>query len=79
VEFLANLTMITPDEMRMITGNSKLFWIPFELKITRFMVLIQVEHIFRKYSEYILRKFYRHGYSRIEFRALLWGLTEYDA
>lgn len=70
--------MITPEEMLQVAGNAKLFWIPFELKITRFMVLLQAQHIFRKYSEYVLRKFYHNGYSRIEFRALLWGLNEYD-
>jgi hypothetical protein len=67
--------MLTHDEMLQVAGNAKLFWIPFELKITRFMVLIQVEHIFRKYSEYILKKYYKNGFSRIEFRALLWPLT----
>jgi len=40
----------------------------------RFMTLIQVRHIFKKYSDYILRKLALNGYDRIEFRALLWGL-----
>lgn len=71
--------MITHKEMLEIAGNSKLFWVPFEEKILRFMKLIQVVHIFRKYSEYVLRKFYKNGYNRIEFRALLWGLSEYDS
>lgn len=26
----------------------------------------------------MLRKYYRNGYDRIEFRALLWSLAEYD-
>ncbi len=71
--------MITHEEMLQVAGKAKLFWVPFEAKILRFMKLIQVVHIFRKYSEYILRKFYRNGYNRIEFRALIWELTEYDS
>jgi hypothetical protein len=34
--------MFTHEEMLVIAGHSKLFWAPFELKIIRFMTLIQV-------------------------------------
>lgn len=71
--------MITHKEMLEIAGIAKLFWVPFEEKILRFMKLIQVVHIFRKYSDFVLRKFYKNGYSRIEFRALLWELSEHDS
>lgn len=79
VELVSSLTMFTAEEMGVAAGNAKLFWTPFELKITRFNVLLSVQHVFRKYSEHVLRKFYRNGYSRIEFRALLTGLDEYDS
>lgn len=75
VSFIASLTMFTHEEMLVVAGNAKLLWGPFEEKITRFATLIQVEHIFRKYSAFVLRKYYRNGYDRIEFRALLWTLT----
>jgi hypothetical protein len=65
VTFIAHLTMITPEEMFEVAGNAKLFWIPFEEKIMRFMTLIQTAHIFKKYSDFVLRKFYRNGYDRI--------------
>jgi hypothetical protein len=38
-----------------------------------------MKDVFRKYSEYILRKYIANGYQRVEFRALLNGLKEYDA
>jgi hypothetical protein len=65
--------------MNEIAGDAKKFWIPFEEKIMRFMDLIQVAHIFKKYSNYILKKYVKNGYDRIEFRALLWSLKEYDS
>lgn len=65
VEFVAHLTMITPAQMNDIAGDAKKFWIPFEEKIMRFMDLIQVAHIFKKYSNYILKKYVKNGYDRI--------------
>ncbi len=62
-----------------VAGDAKKFWIPFEEKIMRFMDLIQVAHIFKNYSNYILKKLVKNGYDRIEFRALLWSLKEYDS
>ena len=75
VAFLASLTMFTHEEMLVAAGKAQLFWGPFEEKITRFATLRQGEHIFRKYSAFVLRKYYRNGYDRIEFRALLWPLA----
>jgi hypothetical protein len=66
--------MITPDEMEEIAGTAKKFWVPFEEKIMRFITLLQIRHVFKKYSDFILRKLANNGYDRIEFRALIWGL-----
>jgi len=35
-------------------------------------------HIFKKYVRHILLKYIKNGYDRVEFRALLSQLTEYD-
>lgn len=39
---------------------------------------MQVQDIFEKYCDHILRKYIFNGYQRIEFRALLVGLKEYS-
>ncbi len=37
-----------------------------------------IKDVFSRYCEYILRKYIKNGYDRVEFRALLIRLKEYD-
>lgn len=53
-------------------------WDRFENKISHFFPILAAVHLFRKYTVHVLRKFVRNGYTRVEFRALLNCLTEYD-
>ena len=59
-------------------GVQEKAWEIFEEKIAGFFPLEWSAHIFRKYAEYVMRKFIKNGYDRIEFRTLLVKLTEYD-
>ena len=69
---------MTHDEMLKVAGDAKAFWPVFEDKISTFFPLLTNRDVFVRYSEYILRKFIQNGYDRIEFRALLTKLKDYD-
>lgn len=43
-----------------------------------FFVIYLSLHIFKKYINHVLLKYIRNGYDRIEFRAFLSQLNEYD-
>jgi hypothetical protein len=43
-----------------------------------FFIICNALHIFKKYVKYILLKYIKNGYFRIEFRAFLPQLVEYD-
>lgn len=73
-DYLYSKGSLTQEEMESLAGNAEQFWTPFLTKIFTFDVLLEVQDIFEKYCEYILRKFIKNGYQRIEFRALLVGL-----
>ena len=53
-------------------------WSTFEKKITNIGTLIYSRDIFVQYVEHILRKFIKNGYQRVEFRAELVKLSEYN-
>lgn len=53
-------------------------WNRFEQKISNFFVLIFSLHIFKKYTKHVLLKYIKNGYDRIQFRALLAQLNQYD-
>ena len=54
-------------------------WDCFERKISNFFVLVFTLDIFKKYTKHILLKYIKNGYDRVEFRALIVRLKEYDA
>lgn len=64
--------------MQYTAGSARLFWPPFEEKISNFNSILCIKDVFERYTEHILHKFIANGYDRIEFRALLIGLKEYD-
>jgi hypothetical protein len=53
-------------------------WKRFEQKIGNFFPLFFALHIFKKYIKHVLLKYIQNGYDRIEFRAFLGKLKEYD-
>ena len=53
-------------------------WDLFENKISNFFPILAAEHIFKKYVTHCLKKFYRNGYDRIEYRCMLTRLKKYD-
>ena len=59
-----------------VPKNSR--WDLFERKISNFFPILAAEHIFKKYVIHCLKKFYRNGYDRVEYRSLLTCLKEYD-
>ena len=64
--------------MQYTAGSARLFWPPFEEKISNFNSNLCIKDVFERYTEHILHKFIANGYDRIEFRALLICLKEYD-
>lgn len=70
--------MFNKDEMKKYAGNQKEIWDAFEIKISNFFPIYFSLHIFKKYFKYILIKYIKNGYSRVEFRAMLCKLNEYD-
>ncbi len=78
IKFVANITMLSRDELEKVSGNQHDFWVLFEEKICNFFPLVFTLHIFKKYVRHILLKYIKCGYDRVEFRALLCQLTEYD-
>jgi len=61
-----------------ISGVQHDFWVLFEQKIGSFFVLLFTLHIFKKYVRHVLLTYLKNGYQRVEFRALLVKLQEYD-
>jgi len=78
IKFVSNLTMLQREELQVVSGNQHDFWVLFEEKIGNFFILVFALHIFKKYVRHVLHKYIRNGYERIEFRALLCQLIEYD-
>jgi hypothetical protein len=78
VKFVSNLTMLSREELLVVSGNQHEFWVLFEEKICNFFVLVFALHIFKKYVRHVLLKYIKNGYDRIEFRALLCQMNEYD-
>ncbi len=70
--------MFNREEMKQYTGNQKVIWDAFEVKIGNFFPIYFSLHIFRKYFKHVLIKYAKNGYDRIEFRALLCKFNEYD-
>lgn len=70
--------MLSREELSQISGSQHEFWIVFEKKIENFFILVLTLHLFKKYTRHVLLKFIRNGYERVEFRALLCQLKEYD-
>lgn len=64
--------------MSRVSCQQKDFWDLFEVKISNFFIILEALHIFKKYVLHVLRKYVKNGYNRIEFRALLINLKEYD-
>lgn len=71
VKTVANLTMLSKEELLVVSGNQHDFWVLFEEKIGNFFILVLALHIFKKYVRHVLLKYIKNGYERIEFRALL--------
>jgi hypothetical protein len=71
--------MFNTAEIKALTGNQKEIWDAFEGKIMNFFVIIFALHHFKNYIRHVLIKYVHNGYHRIEFRALLSQLNEYDA
>ena len=61
-----------------VSGNQHDFWVLFEVKISNFFTLVFATHIFKKYVRHVLLKYIKNGYERMEFRAILSQLNEYD-
>ena len=76
---VASLTMLNREELMGMSFVQKQMWERFESKISNFFVLVFCLDIFKKYTRHMLLKFIRNGYDRIEFRAFLAKLSEYDA
>lgn len=78
IKFVSNITMLSREELLEVSGRQHDFWVLFEEKISNFFPLVFTLHIFKKYVKHVLLKYIKCGYDRVEFRALLCQLTEYD-
>lgn len=79
MKFVSNLTMLSKEELAVVAGVQHDFWVIFEEKISNFFPIVFALHLFKKYVRHTLLKFIHNGYERVEFRALLCRLTEYDS
>lgn len=64
--------------MKIYAGNQKMIWDAFEVKICNFFNIYFALHIFKNYAKHVFIKYAKNGYDRIEFRAFLCQLLEYD-
>ena len=70
--------MLLKEELETMSFVQGDMWNRFESKIGNFFVLVFTLDIFKKYTKHILLKYIKNGYDRVEFRALLTKLNEYD-
>jgi hypothetical protein len=75
---VSNITMFNKVEMQKYAGNQKEIWDAFEVKIENFFPIYFSLHIFKKYVKHVFIKYAKNGYDRVEFRAMLVKLNEYD-
>lgn len=79
IRAVSSITMFNTEELMTMSFLQKEMWDRFESKINNSFMLIFTLDIFKKYTRNTLLKFIKNGYDRIEFRALLTKLKEYDA
>lgn len=79
VRFVSSLTMLNREELLVLSYVQKEMWDRFEQKIGNFFPIYFSLHIFKKYIRHLLLKYINNGYERIEFRAFLSTLNEYDS
>ena len=70
--------MLQKEELEVVSGKQHDFWVLFEEKIANFFPLMFTLHVYKKYIKHVMLKYIRNGFDRIEFRALLVQLNEYD-
>ena len=75
---VSSITMLNTQELLEMSFVQHEMWDRFEKKISNFFVLVFTLDIFKKYTKHVLLKYIRNGYDRIEFRAFLATLKEYD-
>lgn len=78
-KFVSSLTMLNREELLTLSFAQKEMWERFEEKISNFFPIFFALHIFKKYTRHTMLKYIRNGYDRLEFRAFLAQLTEYDS
>ena len=77
-ELVSSITMLKTKEFQSMSFKQKEMWDRFEQKVGNFFAIIFALHIFKKYTKHILLKYIKNGYDRIEFRAFLPKMKEYD-
>ena len=78
VKKVSNITMLSKEEITSLEFSQNARWDVFEQKISNFFAVYFALHIFKKYTRQLLLKYIRNGYDRLEFRAFLGQLVEYD-
>lgn len=71
--------MLNREELMVLSYVQKEMWDCFEQKIGNFFPIYFSLHIFKNYIRHLLLKYIQNGYERIEFRAFLSTLNEYDS
>jgi hypothetical protein len=79
VRAVSNITMLNREELLTLSYAQREMWTRFEEKIGNFFPIFFALHIFKKYTRHLLLKYIANGYERIEFRAYLSTINEYDA
>ena len=78
VRAVSNITMLNREELLTLSYVQREMWTRFEEKISNFFPIYFALHIFKKYTRHLLLKYIANGYERLEFRAFLCTLNEYD-
>ena len=78
VKKMANFSILSGKEIERMCKKEIPPWDLFENKISNFFTIYELLQIFRSYAEHVMRKYAKNGYDRLEFRAILRELHEYD-
>jgi adenosine deaminase len=78
IEALFEISTFSEDEKVEGIKNNAAAWSTFYKKLSNSTVLIYAKDIFVEYLVHIFKKFIDNGYQRVEFRAELVKLSEYD-